>query len=219
MAALLSQIGCVTVPEPVLQKAARGELLTKDEARMIEQHPQTGHDLLANIPRLEGVADALAYQEKNYDGTGLPANAVSGEDIPLGARILKAVLDLDHLEHQGVTARDAIEAMKQNTQFYDPTVLNALENAVILMQSGPRYQLKELAVRDLSPNVIFATDVLSTEGLLLVGKGQEANPPLLLLLRNFLINGAVSEPIKVLIPCPENAAENPDSEEISSRLT
>jgi response regulator RpfG family c-di-GMP phosphodiesterase len=205
MAALLSQIGCVTVPEPVLQKAARGDLLTEAESRMIEQHPQVGHDLLVRIPRLEGVAAAIAYQNKNFDGSGSPADPKAGDAIPLGARILKAVLDLDQLENQGLASRDAIGAMKQTSRLYDPHVLNSLENAVILMQAGDRYQLKEVGVRELGPHMIFATDVLSTQGLLLVSKGQEASPPLLLLLRNFLINGAVAEPLKVLIPCAERS--------------
>lgn len=203
MAALLSQIGCVTVPEPVLLKAASNELLTHEETHMMAQHPQVGHDLLARIPRLEGVAAAIAYQNKNFDGSGSPTDAKAGKDIPIGARVLKAVTDLDHLESQGMASRDAVEAMKHNTRLYDPEVLNALESAIILMQAGDRYRIKEAQVRELTSNMIFATNVLSAQGLLLVSKGQEASPPLLLLLRNYLINGAIREPLKVLIPVAE----------------
>ncbi len=192
IAALLSQIGCVTVPELVLKKAAGGEALSRDELNMLEQHPQIGHDLIAPIPRLEAVAEAIAFQNKHVD---------ANESIPLGARILKAVIDLDQLESNGIPSHDAITAMKQNPNRYDPHVLNALENVVILMQAGDRYILKELSVRELAPQMIFAANVQSSQGLLLVGKGQEATPALLLLLRNFIINGAVSEPIKVFIPC------------------
>src|SRR5207245_5293086 len=46
MAASLSQIGCVTVPEAVLAKAYRGEPLTPGETRMLDAHPAIGGELL-----------------------------------------------------------------------------------------------------------------------------------------------------------------------------
>ena len=39
----------------------------------------TGSELLANIPRLEGVANIVLYQNKNFDGTGFPVDSTKGE--------------------------------------------------------------------------------------------------------------------------------------------
>ena len=61
-----------------------------------------GIKLLADIPHLEPVALALTYRHKNFDGSGLPRDRVAGADIPMAARIIRAVVDFDRLqsEHQ-----------------------------------------------------------------------------------------------------------------------
>lgn len=50
IAALLSQIGCVILPEAVLKKVYRGEPLTSDESQLYNQHPYVAADLVAKIP-------------------------------------------------------------------------------------------------------------------------------------------------------------------------
>ena len=61
-------------------------------------HPRIAADLVGNIPRLREVAEIIAYQEKRFDGGGLPPDGASGGRIPLGARVLKVALDFDTLE-------------------------------------------------------------------------------------------------------------------------
>ena len=46
---------------------------------MIARVPETGASLIANIPRLEAVSEIVRYQNKNFDGTGIPADKTSGE--------------------------------------------------------------------------------------------------------------------------------------------
>jgi len=103
VAALLSQVGCIAVTGEVLDKIYRGQVLSTPERRMFQAHPQVGHDLIANIPRLEAVAEIILYQEKDYNGGGIPENDVLGEAIPLGARALHAALDFDTLVAGGRT--------------------------------------------------------------------------------------------------------------------
>ena len=64
--------------------------------------PQIGHNLLSHIPRLESVAAVVLYQNKNFDGTGFPSDKTAGEDIPIGARILRVLQDL--LEYESAQA-------------------------------------------------------------------------------------------------------------------
>jgi len=94
MAALLSQIGCVTIPNEILEKKFSGQSLTQQENEVFSSHYQTGKNLLINIPRLEGIAQSIAYQAKQYDGGGMPNDGIKGEQIPISARILKVAIDL-----------------------------------------------------------------------------------------------------------------------------
>ena len=59
VAALLSQLGCVTLPPETVKKAYAGQQLEEQEERAFANHPQVGHDLLAAIPRMEGVAEIV----------------------------------------------------------------------------------------------------------------------------------------------------------------
>ena len=106
-AALLSHVGFVTMPEDTLGKIYRNEQLSGEEAQLFQMHPFIASDLIKNIPRMEGVAEIIAYQEKLYDGSGVPTDHPGGEDIPLGARILKVALDYDSLQISGKKAKEA----------------------------------------------------------------------------------------------------------------
>src|SRR5207247_1190846 len=56
VAAMLSQIGFVTIPPRVIHKARAGHGLSIEEKDMLTQVPTIGAELLSNIPRLETVA-------------------------------------------------------------------------------------------------------------------------------------------------------------------
>lgn len=200
IAAMLSQLGCVTVPEQTLSKVYKDADLEPAELQMFAAHPQIGSDLIARIPRLETVSEMIAYQEKRFDGTGHPQDSRTGEQIPQGARILKVALDLDTLESKGMARSFAIAELRSRTGWYDPAVLTALE-AVI--QREEQFLVREVALADLDGQMILAADVKTADGVLLVSKGQEVTSSLRQLLKNFSRRSGIVEPIRVLIP-PEH---------------
>lgn len=200
IAAMLSQVGCVTVPEQTLSKVYKDTDLEPAELQMFAAHPQIGSDLISRIPRLEEVSQIIACQEKRFDGTGHPQDSRTGEQIPQGARILKVALDLDTLESKGMTRPFAIAELRSRTGWYDPAVLTALE-AVI--QREEQFLVKEVALADLDGQMILAADVKTADGVLLVSKGQEVTSSLRQLLKNFSRRSGIAEPIRVLIP-PEH---------------
>ena len=53
----------------------------------------------------------------------------SGNDIPMGASILKVALDFDILESSGKTKIEAFDQLKQRKGWYDPKVIEALKVA------------------------------------------------------------------------------------------
>ena len=197
IAAMLSQLGCVTVPEQTLSRVYKGVDLEPAELQMFAGHPQIGSDLIARIPRLETVSDVIAYQEKRFDGTGHPQDSRSGEQIPQGARILKVALDLDTLESKGMARSFAIAELRSRTGWYDPAVLTALETVI---QREEQFLLREVALADLDGQMILAADVKTADGVLLVSKGQEVTSSLRQLLKNFSRRSGIVEPIRVLIP-------------------
>lgn len=196
-AAMLSQVGFVILPQETLDKLYRGEELKGQEQQLFDTHPVITADLLRNIPRLEEVARVIEYQEKHFDGSGKPEDGVKGEDIPLGSRILKVVLDADMLNAGGTSKKEALARMKTREGWYDPKVLRALEMALGVKQ---RYEVINVGVADLKGGMILGEDVTTEQGKLLISKGQEVSQPLIERLKNVAEITRVKEPIRVFVP-------------------
>ena len=197
LAAMLSQIGCITIPEEVLQKVNTGRELNQEELQMLQGHPQIAFDLLAKIPRLEAVAQAIAYQEKRFNGGGFPYNNISGEEIPIAARILKVALDFDKLTQAKITYLDAHAEMERRTGWYDPEIVAALRIAIC---NETVYETQCLSVDDLRPGMILAQDVITVKGMLLISSGNEVTSSLCLRMTNFLKMGIIKEKVNVSVP-------------------
>jgi len=90
-AAFLHDIGKMAIPDGILRK--RGPL-SEEEKRIMRTHCQIGYDMLIRIPFLRGAAEIVLAHQEFYDGSGYP-RGLSGEDIPLGARIFAVADTLD----------------------------------------------------------------------------------------------------------------------------
>jgi HD-GYP domain-containing protein (c-di-GMP phosphodiesterase class II) len=193
MAAMLSQIGCVSIPEDILSNAYQGKELSANEQRIFDGHPSAGRQLIENIPRLERVAEIIGYQRREYDGYGHPR----GEEIPLGGRVLKAALDFDTLLSAGYTNDTAMAEMNDRTGWYDPTVLAALRETLVIRNE---YVIRRVKVADLVDGLTLADDIVSIKGMLLCAKGQEVTRSMRLRLRNYVNNIGIRGPVKVFVP-------------------
>jgi len=87
-AATLHDIGKIAIPDAIL-KAPRA--LTEDEWQYMRRHTIIGERIINAAPGLSRVAGMVRSSHERYDGTGYP-DALAGEDIPLGSRIV-AVCD------------------------------------------------------------------------------------------------------------------------------
>ncbi|MBB47734.1 MAG: hypothetical protein CMJ33_04165 [Phycisphaerae bacterium] len=84
LAGLVHDVGKIGVPERVLSKPGR---LDDDEFKAIQAHPEIGSRILRDIPQMDGILPAVMHHHERWDGRGYP-DAISGEDIPLIARIV-----------------------------------------------------------------------------------------------------------------------------------
>ncbi len=200
VAAMLSQIGCVILPPALLEKLNAGGRLTAEEEGMVRRAPELVEQVLANIPRLEGVREILSYQDKHCDGTGPPNGTAGGQAIPWGGRALKLVLDLDQLESEGVPLPDACQTMRQRTGWYDPDILNVLANVRSAQESS---EVRELPVTSLRPGMMFAQDVRNKKGHLFAARGQEVTRGLVEKLKLFAPDLAGGNWIRVIVEDPQ----------------
>jgi len=86
LAAIFHDIGKIAVTETILNK--RGPL-TPAERREIERHTEVGERILSAVDFLSDVLPLVRHEHERWDGLGYP-DGLSGEDIPLGSRIILA---------------------------------------------------------------------------------------------------------------------------------
>jgi response regulator RpfG family c-di-GMP phosphodiesterase len=208
MGAALSGIGYLTLPPAVLLRHSNREDLPPNEMEMVRRVPKAGAELVANIPRLGGVAQIILYQAKNYDGTGFPSDTVMGESIPAGARILRVLVDLADLRVRGMTDEAALELLCSRVDRYDPRVVATLKKTGLsvlrrepTVRPSPRAaasaRFQHVAVDGLRPGHTLAEDLRTTEGLLIFAAGQAITPTKLQMIQNFARLSSIKQPIKV----------------------
>jgi len=203
MGAMLSQLGCVTLPPQLLLKVRSGLSLSGPESGLVTRIPELGANLLARIPRLEPVARIVRYQDKHYDGSGFPHGEVAGQHIPIGSRILKVLGDLHRLEAEGLPKHEALQEMGGRPGWYDPQVLAAAYKCFDLCLPEPSTApVEDMSARlkDIRPGYLLLQDVKTADGLLIVKANTPVSLPLLERLRNFGAIIGVKEPIRVRVP-------------------
>jgi len=194
IAALMSQIGCITLPIEILHKKNADIHLTVQEDDMYRSHPKAGASLLAGIPRLESVAAMIAEQLRPYDA--FTEELSSDEESNLGAQILHAALDYDRLLFRGKTHKDAIRELSLETGEYNPEVLKLLGNVKIQEKHA---SIVSLRIQDISVGMIAEENIHAKNGILLAPKGQEITWPVLQGLLNFSRQVGVREPVLVRV--------------------
>lgn len=171
LAAILSQPGAATVPEPVLAKVRRGAVLSSAEREVFGRIPEIGWRLLRNLPRLEEVAETVLYAQKNFNGTGYPVDGRAGEDLPLGSRILRAVYDFLSLQAHGESPRAALNTMFVRTAWYDLEVLRALSAEAEAMALQPPPPPVPCTLDELRAGQVLAGSIESEDGRVFIAAG------------------------------------------------
>jgi response regulator RpfG family c-di-GMP phosphodiesterase len=202
LALMLAPIGEVTVPPDLLLRARSGGILSKVEERLVAQLPETASRLLANIPRLEGVARIVRYQHKRYDGTGQPDDAVKGQALPLGSRLLKILADLRSLRSGSLSWSRALDEMENRLGWYDPLLLQSVRDYYGLMQTRPQPQGADIFIGlcDLAPGMVLRSNVETKDGTLILCAGHHLTEMTLEKIKSFALVSGIKEPLQVENP-------------------
>ncbi len=89
--AFLHDIGKMAIPDAILRKPGA---LTEAETEIMREHCYRGYQMLKKIPFLSEAAEIVYAHQERFDGTGYP-RGLSGNDIPMGARIFSVADTLD----------------------------------------------------------------------------------------------------------------------------
>lgn len=197
LAAMMSQLGCITLPQETLARALIGQPLNNEERRLYESHPEIAGKLLGTIPRLEAVASMVAGQMRVPSIDLAKGNAATWEPEKIGAAILWAAVQFDRHVSQGHIPEQAAQMVAQAAPGLPPAVMQAMVKA--LADDSGLVMSREVKLRDLVVGMMIDADVMSARGIRLVPRGTEVTSTVLERLRAVAGGVGVSEPIRVSV--------------------
>jgi len=209
LAAMLSQIGCVTVSPETIEKIYRGQEVSLEEREIYNRHPHVGYEMLCKIPNLTEVAEIIARQQVLETETGFQGDERAQNLIRMGSRILKLALDYEQLIFSGKTPASALAVLKSTKENYGFKLLEKFSHIVesestytdVRVESESTQKgVQELCAGDLTPGMIINKDIFTKKGILLIKAGTEVNLLVYETLHNFSKTNFVEEPFQVLIP-------------------
>jgi response regulator RpfG family c-di-GMP phosphodiesterase len=144
VAGRLHDVGKIGIREAILNKPGR---LTSEEFEHVKRHVQIGLDILAPLFHIKNPLQYVEHHHERWDGAGYP-QGLTGEAIPMGARILCAADTFDALTSKRAY-REPLEPLAaldhlrvdSGAQF-DPSVYDALVR-VIKKRMGTDHQGSE----------------------------------------------------------------------------
>lgn len=132
IAALLHDVGKVSVPEHILTKT---EPLTEDEWQAIQMHPYYGAQIIKPVESLARIVPWIYHHQERWDGRGYPDH-LTGRQIPIPASYISvaeafSVMTVDLPNRPAKSKDEAIDELRREaeTQF-SPDAVEVLADII-----------------------------------------------------------------------------------------
>ncbi len=132
LAGILHDIGKIGVPESILWKPSK---LTEEEREIMSKHPVKSAQIIGELRGLARTREYVLHHHEYWDGGGYP-DGLTGENIPLGARIILVsdaydAMTTDRPYRKAVGHEAAInELRRQRGIQFDPQIVDTLLSLV-----------------------------------------------------------------------------------------
>lgn len=192
-AALLSQIGYLSLPPELVEKLYHGEPLTPEERVLASAVPEVATKLLEHIPRLEPVMQILTA----LNWTDGQIAKLGDGTIGLGTRMLALALEYDALITQGHSKDIAVQTLRMRAARFDAQLVERF--ASWLGARAATDEVRELRLREVLVGMTILQDVRTHLGMLLVPQGFEVTRSFMERMPHFGPE-LLAERVRVLVP-------------------
>lgn len=226
IAALLSQIGFVTLPSETIRKIFAGQSLNDDEQVLLDEHPVVAYRLISRIPRLESIASMILKQRDSdrsntqvldaIDEPGIAGKTDSAESdkiisksinskaedveetIRIGALMLQLASEYDASIGREISHEQTIDLMRQSNGSDIARFVDSLSKLTVNTVSKAAV-FKMVNVKELSRGMVLDQEITDSNGLLLMASGQLVTDTVIHRLSVFARRGSLVEPIRVRV--------------------
>jgi hypothetical protein len=199
-AAMLSQVGYLTLPLPLIEKIHRGEALSLEEQQAAYDVSKVAVRLFQHIPRLEPVLEimrALTFSDEQLMELGDGA-------VGLSTRILALALHYDALTRQGRNGHLALQTLRSRGPRYGEALIELFAQYVRASCAGEHAEVREVPLHAVQPGMTVTADVRTATGTFLVPRGFEVTPAFLERLKHGALDG-LAEKVEVRVASPGKA--------------
>jgi ActR/RegA family two-component response regulator len=187
VAAILSQVGAVTLSHETATKLYRAEPLNAAEQAAVDQLPTIALEVLDRIPRLEAVKDLIAMGFSAKPGPVPRA---------LEAQALRICVEYDALHDAGMNTAAALAALQRRG--FDNVLITALTELVAAETSASR--VVDVSLQELRDGMVLAEDVFAPNGTLLLARGHTIKANVIQRLRGMRPNLGARQTLRVQLP-------------------
>jgi len=176
VAGLLHEIGKIGFSDDLLKTPVA--MMKPDQLDAYRKHTVQAEQLLMPLVDLRPVSDIICAQFERFDGTGFP-DQLTGQAIPMAARILTLASDYDNMQigtltQRQLTAEEARVIIVHGTgKRYDPAVVSAFVEVLggqRSLRETKEERFTEFAIQanQLQVGMTLARDLITPSGLLML---------------------------------------------------
>lgn len=193
ISAWLHNIGLVGVSRELLT-GGNTRFLNRNERRVLESHPIVGQAIVSFMEDLGNVGEIIRAHHERWDGTGYP-DGLRQDYIPMAARYLAVACA--YVESK-LPRNEAVNyIIDQSGKAFFP---EAVRLFLKVTELGPLpQQVKEITLNQLRENMVIASDIHTSSGLLLLPEGQRITRDILLRIQHHNLIDAITDRILVYV--------------------
>ncbi|MGE4125285.1 MAG: HD domain-containing phosphohydrolase [Pusillimonas sp.] len=218
MAAALYNVGKLTWTDPLI--ALPPETMSFEQRQRYREYPVTGERLLLPLEIAHDAAQIIRHHQERWDGTGFP-DALAGDAIPLGSRILKLAVDVVEIRMGMVASRkvpleELLDTLPEYSgRLYDPVLAQEFVHMIREREKIAKRANESVTTHttdSIRPDMVIARNLMAQDGMLLLREGTVITPRLIAKLQGFEENEGVRYTLHVLNPSftpetPDDAAQ------------
>lgn len=186
LASRLSLLGYGLVGRSLTDVVAQPHFSEKDEQELMEKACAKSAEVLTKIPRLKTTAEIIA---KTVESTGAISTLTpisDSEVTQVGSTLLRVALEWESSKRVGLTAGEAISAMRRKLPDLHQEVVNCLEDFEFEFVKANH---QKIPVYDLKVGMVIHKGIYSKDGRVLISEGRRLTQPLLEKLNSYLSRG------------------------------
>jgi response regulator RpfG family c-di-GMP phosphodiesterase len=191
-------LGLAVLPAWVQVSLNKHGLSALDRFPVATNHNLLAAGLLKDIPQFGGVARIVQFQERDFDGSGEPSGEQArGKDIPLGARLLHILIDLEKQSSANFKGREVLERMVNKRAKYDTELISRM----LGFEKTGRTSVRQasLAVNDLKPGMVLLDEVVTQSGHCLLKPASSLTETSISILQQWDTRDPIVGPVRVYV--------------------